>query len=196
MSTTSKHGPYTPDELYAQAAKLAADWNLPEKWREDAVQEFVIAATEATASANKSVRAHQHRSGKNAMMMFLRREERAEGRQPRECLPEAKRISFDMPVPGMDGEAATLAEAVRDLQTPDPDAGLVVEDLRKAVVHAVSRLTPEEAEAVRRVCIEGETQRSAAKSMGLNEDQIRRRLLAAKPILCVWLAEYRSLAGK
>ncbi len=196
MSIPPNPRPYTPDELYAQAAKLASDWNLPEKWREDAMQEFVIAGVAAESSATRAVRAHQHRCGRSAMSKFVRREERAEGRRPPECLPGGTRVSLDMHVPGTAGEAVPLAETVVDRASPAPDAGLIADDLQKAVAHALSRLTPEEAEAARLVFIEGETQRSAAESMGLNEDQLRRRLLAAKPVLRIWLMEYRALAGR
>jgi len=196
MTTKSNGTPYTPDKLYAQASKLAADWNIPEKWREDAVQEFVVGAITAADEAKTSVRSCQHRSGRNAMLNFLRREERAEERAPSGCHSDAKRISLEMPTSGMDGEPTTLAETVRDRDMPAPGAGLVAASLEAAAKQAMSRLTPEEAEAARRVYIEGETQTAAADAMGLTRDQIRSRLASALPILRVWLADFRALAGE
>ncbi len=195
MSTNTPRGPYSPDELQAQAQRIALDWDIPLKWREDAVQEFVVAAVAVADAPDRGIRSHQHRCGRSAMIDYLRREERAEARRPDGCLPNGKRLSFDMPVPGMDGEPTTLGETIRDRSAPDPSDRMRDDDLKKAVAHAMSRLTPEEAEAARRVFIEGETQAAAAEAMGLTRDQIRGRLTSALPILRIWLADYRALAG-
>ncbi len=196
MRDTPDSRAYTPDQLQAQAFRFTQVWDVPRKWREDAVQEFVIAGAAVANAPDRGLRACQHRCGKNALLDFLKREARAEARHPAECLPKAKRISLDMPVPGMNGEPTTLAETVRDRDAPDPSDRMQEGDLKKAVARAMRRLTPEEAEATRRVFIAEETQKTASLAMGLTRDQLRSRLASAVPILRIWLAGYRALAGQ
>ena len=195
MNTSNK--PYSPEELYPLAQSILSKWKnegreVPARWREDVIAEGVLGAVEVVGRVRRAVRAAQYERMRGAMLDFLDREIAAEHRAPPGSLPDAKRISLDMVVPGQEGEITTLAETIIDHDCPDPSAGLMDEERRQDVAQAMARLRPEEREAAQRVFIDGQTQEGAADDMAMSRDEIRTCLKNAKMVLRIWLSGYRD----
>lgn len=165
--------PYTEEELYDLASKEANRQRIPELYREDAIQEFVIAAWQAGQRDGRNPRAYQYVRGRGAMIDFLREEIDVAQAVPPQCPESAMRLSFDAPTDGMDGEPTTLQEVIAD-----PDAVIPGEEQPQQVntvdiMAALSALTPEERKIAARVLVDGKSQREVATEMGTSRKKIR-----------------------
>jgi RNA polymerase sigma factor (sigma-70 family) len=192
---TEKLAPYPPEELYAIAQSILAQWakegcEVPRRWREDVIAEGVAAAFEVTVTRKECNRRMQYKTMRGVMLDFIEREKTAERRMPRGSLPNAKRVPLDKIVYGEDEEATTLAETIIDRNCPDPSDDMVGEDRKCDVAQAMARLSPEEREAVQRVFIDGQTQEDAAAVMSVTRNELRAWLKSAKKTLRMWLSEY------
>lgn len=187
---TQTTAPYTADELYAIAAKTAAQLDVPEKWRDDAVQEFVVAAWRAGERSDVNPRAHQFLRGRGAILDFMKHEIMMEELGPGECPKGAERISLGLPLEG-EGDASTLDETLIDPNALQPDAELRHEEREAAVRDALARLDPDQRTAAVSVWIEGRTQDEVAEAMKKTRQEIRTLLTLARRRLSWWLHDYK-----
>ncbi len=172
--------PYTAEELMELAAMEASRLNLPESMRDDAIQEFAIAAWQAGGQAKTNPRGYQFIRGRGAMIDWCRREIDVKKAVPPQCAEGATRLSFDAPAEGSDGESTLLSETIAD-----PHAGIPGEESGEAFdcahfVAALDVLEPEVREVARRIFREGETQDEVAATLGYSRSKVRRLLNRAK----------------
>lgn len=184
--------PYDAATLYRLASRAMDKLNVPQRWRDDAMAEFVMAAHTAGQSADgrRNVQTYQCVNGNGAVLHFMRREYRNEQLSPAACPKGSSRISLDKKVPGMDGEPTTLAETVVDREMLAPDARLRSEEKRQAVYRALRTLPSEWFDAVRLVWLEGKRQNEAARHLRIPRKTLRQYLAKARIRLRAWLIEY------
>lgn len=184
--------PYTAEELYPLAEKMVSRLHVPDKWVDDAVQEFVIAAWQAGEKPKPDPRAYQIAMGKGAIQHFIRHEAMMENLGPGTCSRHAARVSFDMPVEGMVGEPATLAETIVDESVPSPDVAMLLNERDADVCVALENLGQDHRYAARAIWGEGKTQGEVAETLGKSRQEVRTLLTEAGPPLCEMLQRYES----
>lgn len=82
--------------------------------------------------------------------------------------------ALDAPLPGEDGEGATLGELLADESLPEADAALLLDELRQTVREAVDRLADDgQRQAIRLCALEGRSAREAAADMGVSVRRAR-----------------------
>lgn len=172
--------PYSAEELMDKAAMEAARCNIPESLRDDAIQEYVIAALEAGQRGGDNPRGYQYLRGRGAMVEFCRQEARAARAVPPGCAAGASRLSFDASVEGMEGDLTTLADVIPDenavIPGEEPPEPVDYEHVR----NVLADMTPDVREAAMRVLSNGEAQEDAAAGMEISRGKLRRLLRRAK----------------
>lgn len=191
MTTPNITAPRTAEELYGLATEAASDLKIPGKWRDDAIQEFVIAAFNAGQRSETNPRAHQVIRGRGAMVDFIRHEITMNERGPGECPTGAMRISFNLPVMGQCGEPTTLDETIPDQEGHAPDENLLWDERKAAVRSAMACLAPDERAAAVAVLIEDQTQEEAAITLNKTRKEIRHLLAMAMDRLPSMLRKYK-----
>lgn len=149
---------------------------LRQQMAEDAVMEYVRAGLEAAAKddGKGNIQAFQVASGTGAMLEFWRHERRRDKITPGECLKEkSDRISLDLPIKGMDGEPATLADTILDRITPRPCGAVFAKERHDRLRRAMAALPPLERDAFEAVVLDNLTQGQAAQKLGITRNQLR-----------------------
>ena len=83
--------------------------------------------------------------------------------------------TLDRPLEAGDEEGATQGDLLPDDSLPDPDAGLLLDELRRGVRDAVDRLEDgDERRAIQLCQLEDHSLRDAADAMGMSTAQVRR----------------------
>ncbi len=167
------NAPYTEEELYDLAAMEVSRHDIPESLRDDAIQEFAIAAWQAVGQAKTNPRGYQFIRGRGAMIDWCRREIDVEKAVPPQCAEGATRLSFDAPAEGSDGESTLLSETIADPNANIPGEEPSCPNDDGHIEAALSLLTPEERETAIRVLIQGQSQREAAEAMGKSRRQVQ-----------------------
>jgi len=183
---------FDPGTLYRMAEVAAKEEGVPQRWREDAVAEYVARAWRAgeEADSHRNPRAYQCRMGRGAIQNFLRRERRQEALSPGSCTVGAKRVSIDKMIRMRDGERVPMAETIEDKNAEQPDARMLEAERNEAVKRAVGALDPVAREVVQRVLMGGRTQVETASALGLSRQKVQRILDQACPRLRRLLSAY------
>jgi RNA polymerase sigma factor (sigma-70 family) len=160
---------FTAEELLELGREYARVENIGGDLREDAAQEFAVAAWQALTEAEhgENLRAFQIRAGKWAVANFLRGEYRC--REHEDAFREER---FRLQEKNDD----LSPETVMDESAEDPLPALINrEDGARAM--ALLRQLPElERKVVVGIVLEGGTQRELATALGVNQRQVSRLL--------------------
>jgi len=182
MSSTDTIQPHDPDTLYRLAWRAVKTLGVPDRWREDAVAEYVMAAYEAGIQTDHpvNVQTRQYIRGRDAALKFHRRERRQEALSPGSCIVGAKRVSIDKTILLRDGEQARMSETIKDPNMPQPDALMLRNEQSGAMRRVFEELDSAAREAVKQVWLEERTQEAAAETLGLSRQGIQRILDQAR----------------
>jgi RNA polymerase sigma factor (sigma-70 family) len=156
---------FTAEELLELGREYARVENIGGDLREDAAQEFAVAAWQALAEAEhgENLRAFQIRAGKWAVSDFLKHERLRRGNEER-----YGRETY--PVREEDG--ASTEEIIVDESAEDPLQALIAGEDGARAMAFLRELPERERVIVEGIVLEGFTQRTLARKLGVSREYI------------------------
>lgn len=190
MSNTAFSG----ETLMKLAHRAVGRFGVPERWRDDAIAEYVAAAFEAGQSAqvHGNRHAYQCRQGQGAIENFVRRERRKERYRPAQCPAFGQRVSLNQPVKGQEGEVTRLGETVVDHRIESPSARMEKVERERSVQTAIANLPDLHRRATSSTWVHGRQELDVAKALHITRHRLRNVLSQAREWLRKALWAYRD----